>query len=180
MQLTVREITNNDIAFFISYWRNSDKEYLKSMGVDCNKIPSANDLTNMLRQQINSDYESKQTYALIWECNGEVIGHSNINEIEFGKTAKIHLHIWEEKNRKKGFGKILLKKSIAIFFEKFRLKEINCETFAENKAPIKSLQNLGFQFIKKYETIPNSISFKQEVNLWSLTKEKFNRLNLTS
>jgi two-component sensor histidine kinase len=63
------------------------------------------------------------------------IGSCNVNEIEFGKTANSHLHIWNTKNRKSGVGSYLLNESIALFFINLKLEQIVCEPKASNPAP---------------------------------------------
>src|SRR5436190_11634651 len=143
------------------------------MGVDLDKLPKRDDFIQMLTTQIQSDYRNKKSYALIWEVDGKQIGHSNINPIVFGNTAKMHLHIWKPDYRRKGVGTELVRKSLPFYFKNFELKEIICEPYALNPAPNKTLEKVGFKFVKRYTTVPGSVNFEQEVNQWSLSKENF-------
>lgn len=176
MEIKVREIEERDINLISDYWLKSDSDFLVGMGVDLEKLPKAEFFTKMLMHQISLPNGEKKSYALIWELDGIQIGHSNVNAIEFGKQAKMHLHLWKNDSRKKGMGTALVKKSLPLFFENLQLKKIICEPYALNPAPNKTLQKVGFDFIKKYRTIPGSINFEQEVNQWELTKEKFENL----
>ena len=81
-------------------------------------------------------------------------------------------------SRRKGIGLELLKMSIPYYFKQLNLKELICEPFADNPAPNKTLGKIGFEFIKKYRTVPGSLNFEQEVNQWRLTKEDYLKLNL--
>jgi RimJ/RimL family protein N-acetyltransferase len=90
----------------------------------------------------------------------------------------MHLHLWKSKNRKKGIGTELVRKSIPFYFENFKIEKLICEPYALNPAPNKTLEKIGFEFIKKYRTIPGSLNFEQDVNRWELTKEKFESLPL--
>lgn len=173
MSLIVREIEVKDIDSLLDYWYNSSDEHFLKMGADSSKLPNRNDFYNGLVKQINSPFQKKQAYALIWEENGVPIGHSNVNNIVFGKEAFMHLHVWNIDKRKKGSGTILIEKSLPFYFEKLQLETLFCQPYALNPAPNKTLENVGFEFVKKYTTIPGSLNFEQEVNLWKMTREHF-------
>ena len=178
--ITVREIQLKDIDLIADYWLKSDPVFLTQMGVDLNKLPTRSGLREMLTIQINSPITNKKTYALSWELNGMQIGHSNVNEIEFGEKATMHLHLWKLTNRNKGIGTELIKKSLPFYFEKLQLKKIICEPYALNTAPNKTLKKIGFEFIKKYKTIPGSLNFEQEVSRWELTKENYEKIKIVN
>lgn len=169
--LEVRELTENDIVHIADYWLNSDQDFLLNIGVDLNKLPSREELTEMLTTQIWLPYAEKSSLALIAEINGEPVGHCNVNEITFGLEAKMHLHLWNKNLRKKGLGTKMVLLSLPLFFEKLKLKTIWCEPYAENQAPNRTLRNIGFEFVKKYLTVPGSLNFEQEVNRYKLTKK---------
>ena len=103
------------------------------------------------------------------------VGHSNINDIVFGQQAYMHLHLWNPGDRQKGNGTYFIAGSLQYYFEKFRLEKIYCQPNAANDAPNKTLEKAGFTFIKKYETIPGWLNFKQHVNLWVMEKNKFQK-----
>lgn len=173
MSLIVREIKVKDIDLLLDYWYKSSDEHFLKMGADSTKLPNRNDFYNALVKQINSPFQKKQAYALIWEENSVPIGHSNLNNIVFGKEAFMHLHVWNIDKRKKGFGTTLVQKSLPFYFEKLQLETLYCQPYALNPAPNKTLENVGFEFVKNYITIPGSINFEQEVNLWKMSHTRF-------
>lgn len=170
MNITVRPIRESDIDKIAAYWLNSSDEHLIGMGVDLDKLPESSQFTEMLLQQISLPVKERMTYALIWEADGEAIGHCNVNKIVFEEEAFVHLHIWKTSFRQKGVGLELFKQSINLFFGHLNLKRIYCEPYAHNPAPNKTLEKAGFQYLKTYTTIPGSINFEQEVNCWVITK----------
>lgn len=105
------------------------------------------------------------------------IGHSNINKIKFGQEAYMHLHLWYGKTREKGMDTSFLTMTLPYYFETFKLKTLYCEPSAANSGPNKTLEKVGFDFIKTYETTRGWINFQRSVNRWSLTFEKFKVLN---
>lgn len=176
MNLNVREMEVEDVPLVVNYWMNAAPDFLVGMGVDLDKMPNNETLTNMLMVQSNTPIKERKSYALIWEMDGIPVGHSNVNNIEFAKTAKMHLHLWNAHNRKSGAGLQLIKKSIPLYFKNLQLERLVCEPYAENPAPNKTLKKAGFKFIKKHRTIPGYLNFEQEVNRWELTKFEFEDL----
>ena len=176
LDITVREIQLKDVDLIVDYWLNSDSNHLIGMGVDLNKLPTRDQLRSMLTEQVNCDLLDKKSYTLIWELDGKPVGHSNVNNIDYGNQATMHLHLWKSINRKKGTGTELVKKSLPFYFEKLKIKKLICEPYALNPAPNKTLQKVGFEFIKKHITIPGTLNFEQEVNRWELTKETYKEI----
>jgi len=171
--LKVREITNKDIPLISDYWVEADPAFLISMGVDLSKVPNREELEKMLTSQVETPINLKKSFALIWEINGVPVGHCNVNSIIFGNKAKMHLHLWKNDFRNKGDGLKLVRKSIPLFFDRLNLNLIECEPYAKNPAPNRTLEKAGFTFIKTYNTIPGSLNFKQDVNLWQLKKQDY-------
>src|SRR5688572_3070504 len=121
--LSVREMQQKDIDPIIQYWLTPEKEFLTGMGVDLNKIPAAEELRNMLQEQLDQPIEKKQSYCMIWEVDGIAVGHSNINNIIFGEEAFMHLHLWNNDVRQKGLGTELVKMTTPYFFKNLELKK---------------------------------------------------------
>ncbi len=173
MHLSVREIEERDVPRIASYWVDNDDDFMQSMGVDLNKLPTRAAVTEMLQSQLNNPYNEKQSYATIWEVDGEAVGHCNVNKIIFGQEAYMHLHIWDGSLRQKGMGVELVKKSLPLFFETLELNTIYCEPYALNPAPNKTLEKVGFVFEKEYVTTPGYLNFEQSVKRWRMDRSEF-------
>ncbi|HYM94110.1 MAG TPA: GNAT family protein [Chitinophagaceae bacterium] len=174
--LTVREIGKQDIIPITDYWLNSSPAFMQSMGVDLNKMPKKEQWREMLSEQLSQPYEEKKSYCIIWQAEDKAVGHSNINKINFGVEAYMHLHIWDENMRKKGFGTSFIKMTLPYFFSNYQLKKLYSEPYALNPAPNKTLAKAGFEFVKEYITTPGWLNFEQPVKLWVMNKEKFSKL----
>jgi RimJ/RimL family protein N-acetyltransferase len=173
--LSVREIRTSDIDLITDYWLNADAAFLTGMGVELSKMPSREEWTNMLREQILLPYTEKKSYCIIWEIDNIPVGHSNINKIKFGEEAYMHLHLWRTAERKKGTGTAFVKMTIPYFFKNFDLNYLYCEPYALNPAPNKTLEKIGFEFVRECVTTPGWLNFEQNVKLWRLGKEDFLR-----
>ena len=169
--LSVRELHTSDILLIADYWINSPDEHLVGMGVDLKKVPPREAFIEMLENQLSLPIEKRNAYAIIWEFNGIPIGHCNTNPTEYGEQANMHLHIWSDENRRNKIGSELLKMTIPLFFKNLSLKRLYCEPYALNPAPNKTLEKLGFTFVKEYTTIPGGINFEQPVKQWVLKSE---------
>ena len=126
----------------------------------------------MLSEQIEQPYAQKKAYCIIWLLDGAPVGHSNINQITFGEQAYMHLHLWKNDSRQRGLGTEFVRLTLPFFFENFRLKRLFCEPYALNPAPNRTLEKVGFQFVETYMAAEGTITFKQPVNKWSLTRDQ--------
>ncbi len=169
MHLSVREIEVEDFDRIADYWLHSDADFMKGMGVDISKIPGRDEWHEMLGQQVKQPYNEKQSYCLVWLLNDIPVGHSNINKIVFGEEAFMHLHLWNSINRRNGYGSAFVKSCLPFFFKNMQLHTIFSEPAAFNIGPNKTLEKVGFQFIKKYTCTPGWINTEQEVNLWKIS-----------
>ncbi len=171
MKLSTRELQASDIEKIVDYFVNSDEEFLKEMGADKSKLPQKKEWLEKLNLEFQKPYSKKEFYYIIWLLDDEAIGHTNVNNIEFKESAKMHLHLWKNDHRKAGLGYEFLKLSIPYFFKNLGLKKLVCEPYSENKAPNRVLEKLGFELVRTYETTPGWINFKQVVNRFELTEK---------
>ena len=146
------------------------------MGADIAKMLLGDEWENMLTEQINQSYKEKKSYCIIWLSDEKPVGHSNVNKILFGEEAYMHLHVWKADKRQKGMGTALLKMSLPYFFDNLQLKKLYCEPYALNPAPNKTLDKVGFTFIKEYTTVPGILNFEQSVKLWELSGASFRKM----
>ncbi|WP_420582216.1 GNAT family N-acetyltransferase [Reichenbachiella sp.] len=173
MKTATHEMTPADAEQVVDYFSNADAAYLNGMGADQSKLPPREEWITAIQQELDKPFEKKQLYYVIWEVDGKAIGHSNINNISFGKEAFMHLHIWDQENRRFGNGLELVKQSIPKYFENFQLETLRCEPYAGNPAPVRLLEQVGFEFVEIYETTPSIICFPQEVRRYEMSKERF-------
>jgi len=179
MKLSVRELKAEDIEKIVDYFVYADEDFLKGMGADKSKLPNKDHWIKKLNLELQKPYEEKEFYYIIWLADNEPIGHSNVNNIAFNKSAKMHLHLWKPNLRQNGLGFKLLQLTIPYYFEKLNLIKVICEPFSENSAPNRTLKKLGFVLTRTYETIPGWINFKQIVNRYELTKAQFEQSKIS-
>ncbi len=169
--MSVREMEPKDIERVVSYFVDADADFLLGMGADKSKLPTREKWVKSLRLELSKPYSEKSYYYIIWCLDGQPVGHSNVNLIEYGRNATMHLHLWQNRIRKKGLGFNFLRMTIPLFFEKLKLQKLICEPFAENIAPNRALKKMGFDFIKTYETKPGPINLLQFVNRYELRRD---------
>ncbi len=94
-KLSVRQLEINDLEFIVDYFLKSDSDFLLVMGVDISKLPSREEWLNILTSNFYLDLDKKTFFYIIWLLDNEPVGHCNINKIDFGIEAYMHLHLWE-------------------------------------------------------------------------------------
>jgi ribosomal-protein-alanine N-acetyltransferase len=174
--LTVRELHTNDIPALVNYWMRASPDFLTGMGVDLAKLPSAKDFSERLNSQLLLPVDKRVSYCLIWELDGERVGHCNTNPTFFGNEAMMHLHMWNSENRGAGYGLEFVNLSLPHFFKTLQLKKLISEPYALNPSPNKTLNKAGFELVKEYTTVPGSLNFEQPVKRWELTVERYRSL----
>ena len=168
--LHVRPLQSEDLDNLLDYWYQATEEHLRGMGADPAKLPARADFRAMLMSQLATPVPERRAYALIWELDGQGIGHTNTNPTFFGDYAHMHLHLWQGDHRRRGLGVELVKRSLPIFFRELELQKLYCEPYALNPAPNATLPKAGFRFEQEYHTIPGSINFPQRVKRWVIDR----------
>jgi [ribosomal protein S5]-alanine N-acetyltransferase len=153
------------------YLSKTDEEYL-TMGIDKTKLLSKENWIKLLVTELQkNDKKNEKMFIVIWELDNKSIGHSMINDLEYGKFGFCHLHMWKATQRKKGMGEYFMIESLKIFFKEFEFQEIFCTPNSMNPAPNKCLLKIGFKFIETQVKTPGYIQFEQEVNLYSIDQK---------
>jgi RimJ/RimL family protein N-acetyltransferase len=173
MSISVREMKLEDSEGIVDYFLKADPEFITGMGAYPEKLPERDKWLEILHSEFRKPYREKSFYYIIWVYDHKPVGHSNINDIIYGQDARMHLHLWHTDVRSKGLGLQFLSQTIPYYFKNFRLKKINCDPYALNPAPFKTLEKVGFEFIKEYETTPGWINFHQTVKHYELSRERF-------
>ena len=96
MILSVRELQHSDIEKIVDYFVHSNARFLKRMGADKNKLPSREEWIKKIELELQKTNRDKTFYYIIWLIDDQAIGHSNIDKIEFGKTATMHFALMEK------------------------------------------------------------------------------------
>lgn len=174
-ELETREMGPGEETRVIDYFLNSDTAFLKGMGVDPARLPDRDRWTGLIREDMERTLEARQFYYLLWVADGEPVGHSNINKIEFGHRAFMHLHLWRPDLRRSGLGQHFIRACISRYFTVFKLERLICEPYVRNPGPNKTLEKAGFTLVKTHDTVPGWINFHQTVNRWILTRNRWKK-----
>jgi RimJ/RimL family protein N-acetyltransferase len=162
--------SREEYELMLDYFYKADDPFLRGMGVDRLKLPERDKWLETLLADHEKPGEERDRFYLIWIFRGERVGHSSINKIVPGIEAFIHLHLWNAQLRRAGLGTEFVCKSANFYFERFNLQKLVCEPWAENPAPNRVLEKLGFTFVRRYRTIPGVIAYEQEVNRYELRR----------
>jgi RimJ/RimL family protein N-acetyltransferase len=164
--------SREDYELMLDYFYNADDRFLNGMGVDRMKLPERARWVEALLIDHEKPDNERDRFYLVWIFRGCRVGHSSINKIVPGTEAFIHLHLWNSQLRRGGLGTEFVRRSASFYFERFNLKKLVCEPYAENPAPNRVLEKLGFAFVRRYWTIPGVLTFEQDVNRYELRRPR--------
>jgi RimJ/RimL family protein N-acetyltransferase len=145
--LSVRPLAPEDFDQFINYWFGLSPAEIERLGVASDRLPSADRMRSDLEAMLAAADENVRSFVLAWCVNGEAIGHSSLKDIVAGECGNIHLHMWRADLRGKGYGPHLFCLAVLDFYRRFDLKRMVCEPKADNPAPNRLLQRIGFPLV---------------------------------
>ena len=169
-QLLVRPAEKSELHHIVRYFHGLTPSELTAMGTDSTLLPSAEQWQKNLEKEHALPATQQRLFYLLWCIGNGPVGHSNLSHIQWGKTAKMHLHLWAPSQRQKGWGKQFVRQCLPLYFERFELQELICEPLAANPGPNCLLPQLGFDFERKYRTTPGPINPEQMVNRYRLVR----------
>jgi len=153
----------------VSYFYDADDAALRAMGVERARLPERNEWLRRMASESEREPCDQNMCFVVWRRDGRSVGHSSMSRIAYREEGYAHLHMWDESKRGRGFGTVFMQASIDIYVQRFSLKRVISEPYADNPGPNKLLPKLGFVLVKRYRTIPGVINFEQDVNRWQLT-----------
>jgi RimJ/RimL family protein N-acetyltransferase len=120
---------------------------MERMGVAIDRMPPAKQIRENLEPILSSPNNSAHSSVLAWCLDSEAIGHSSLKDIVPGESGNIHLHLWRADLRGRGHGPRFFCLAAIDFYDRFQLKRMWCEPKADNPAPNRLLQRLGFPLL---------------------------------
>jgi RimJ/RimL family protein N-acetyltransferase len=157
-----------DLGARIDYFHDATEEHLRTMGVDRALLPGKETWRARIEEDFARPIRERTGYALVWELDGNMVGFSSTDQIEFGTQAFMHLHILATEDRRAGMGSEFVKLSAAAYFRAFALERLYCQPNAFNIAPNRTLQRAGFRYEFTKQLQPSPINFPQPVTRWLL------------
>jgi RimJ/RimL family protein N-acetyltransferase len=169
-ELAVRPLRPEDIPRIVDYWTKATAEDLRRMGADPAKIPAKEQLTaSLLRLCATPESELPNFYS-VWLVDGRAVGYSSLKNIVHGDRGEMHLHMWDDSLRGKGYGAVLFCLSAVDFYTRFRLKDVICEPSSSNPMPNRMLQRIGFPLVKTYVGASSELSMVCELNRYQIDR----------
>lgn len=161
MTITVRPMTLQETALIIEYFHEATPEHLEMLGVDPTRLPPALQWQRLYEQILDLPVEQRNSFLVSWLSDETFLGFSTADKISFGQQANMHLHITHPSLRKQGIGVECVRKTVELYFQVLKLKQLFCEPSAFNVAPNRTLQKAGFAYVKTHMTVPGPLNFHQ-------------------
>ena len=171
MDLSVRPVAAEDFDGFINYWVGLSPEEIERLGVAIDCLPTVDRMRADLEAILAAQDEAVRNFILAWCIDGEAIGHSSLKEIVPGQFGSIHLHMWRADLRGKGHGAHLFCLAAVDFYKRFNLKRIVCEAKADNPAPNRLLQRIGFPLVSTRIGRSSELSTICKLNSYDIVRE---------
>jgi RimJ/RimL family protein N-acetyltransferase len=162
-----------DYHAMIDYFLGLTQADTQLMGIDPAKLPARTEWFESAWRdhQLSNDDPRRDRFYIGFVMGGQLIGHSSINHITWGRQANGHLHLWAPRVRRRGLGSECFRQAVSAYFERFELQTLIVEPHAQNPAPNRVVEKLGFRFVRKYRGVPGQINVEQEINRWEMDRD---------
>ncbi len=168
MVLLVREMTAEDVDVIIDYFHGSSAEHLELLGVDPTRLPDRARWRERYLRELQLPVPERSVALVLWESDGQPVGFSTADKIQLGVQAHMHLHVVDPLRRGDGIGISSVRQTAALYFRTLSLQRLFCEPNAFNAAPNRTLQRVGFRYVKTHRTVPGPLNYHQAVTRWVL------------
>ena len=166
----VREMALEEVDLVIDYFHGSTPEHLEVLGVDPKRLPSRELWREFYAGEFEKAVHDRSALLIIWELDDVPVGFSTADKITYGEQAYMHLHVIDPQQRRSGIGSACVRETTDLYFKALSLQRLFCEPNAFNVAPNRTLQGVGFRYVKTHETVPGPLNYHQPVTRWVLEK----------
>jgi RimJ/RimL family protein N-acetyltransferase len=170
VSLLVREMAIHEVELIVDYFHGSTPEHLDLLGVDPERLPAPERWRAWYGAEYERPVEERSTVLVIWELDGAPVGFSTADKITFGEQAYMHLHVMAPDKRRSGIGTRCVRDTVDFYFRRLALKRLFCSPNAFNLAPNRTLQAVGFKYLRTHMTVPGPINYHQAVTEWVLER----------
>lgn len=142
--INIQDFSFDDIDLHLNYWYRSPPDFMKSLKIDINKLPSERIMREILEEHVNNVKDGiKKSHILSIKHINKTIGVHELTHLTINNSAIMHAHIWNSDYRGIGIGPISYLLAMKVFFLRFNLKEIRFETPLHNISARKIKEKLG-------------------------------------
>jgi RimJ/RimL family protein N-acetyltransferase len=170
VSLLVREMAIHEVELIVDYFHGSTPEHLDLLGVDPQRLLAPERWRAWYGAEYERPVEERSTVLVIWELDGAPVGFSTADKITFGEQAYMHLHVMDPDKRRSGIGTRCVRDTVDFYFRRLALKRLFCSPNAFNLAPNRTLQAVGFKYLRTHMTVPGPINYHQAVTEWVLER----------
>jgi RimJ/RimL family protein N-acetyltransferase len=171
--ITVREMRLDEVDLVVDYFHTASPEFLDTLGVDPTRLPEPVVWRQRYADEFEQPIDRRASLLVIWESDEGAVGFSTADKIAYGRHAHMHLHVVDPDRRNRGVGSAAVTATVRLYFDLLRLERIFCEPNAFNVAPNRTLQRVGFDYVKTYRTVPGRLNYHQAVTRWVLERDRF-------
>jgi len=166
VDVSVRQMELAEAQLIIDYFHTATPEHLEFIGVDPTRLPDPGRWMDAYAAEYSRPIQERDSILVAWETNGELVGFSTADKIQFGHEAYMHLHILDAQHRRSGTGLRCLRETVRLYLDLLELDRLFCEPNAFNVAPNRTLQRAGFRYVMTHMTVPGRLNYHQPVTRW--------------
>jgi RimJ/RimL family protein N-acetyltransferase len=170
-QLVLRDLEPADIDALVAYWHDADPEYLDFLGVDRDKLGTADDTRRRFESLIRTGEPDQERIAFVSTLGGVVTSYTNFHLVGPDENY-MHAHIIRPAARGKGLASSSFANLMGVVFREFpQIDQLLLVTQPHNEAINRMLTKVGLTFERRWYDDPDGLPRPGWFNLFRFTRQ---------
>lgn len=177
-EVVLRDLDEDDIETFVSYWHESPPEHLDFLGVDRKKLGTPADTRERFWRSIRSGDPRQERVVFVVTVDGRPVAYTNVHFVSPAKNY-IHGHVVDEELRDRGLASLMSLRVIEVVFREFAIDRLILQTRATNDRINHVLEKLGLEFAPRHLTEPDGLPTPGDFRVCEIDRDFARQLRAT-
>lgn len=170
-ELVLRDLEPDDIPALVAYWVDADPAYLDFLGVDREKLGTADDIRQRFEAQIRTGDPDQERIAFVSTLDGVVTSYTNFHFLS-PEENYMHAHVIRPSARGKGMASSSFANLMRVVFEQFpRVEHLLLVTQPHNDRINHVLTKVGLTHERRWYDEPDGLPLPGWFNVFTLTRQ---------
>ena len=170
-ELVLRDLEPGDIEALVAYWVDADDEYLDFLGVDREKLGTADDIRQRFASLVRTGDPDQERVAFVSTLDGVVTSYTNLHFVSPDENY-MHAHIIRPGARGKGLASSSFANLMGIVFREFpQVDQLLLVTQPHNEGINRVLTKVGLNFERRWYDEPDGLPRPGWFNVFTFTRQ---------
>jgi RimJ/RimL family protein N-acetyltransferase len=169
-EVVLRDLEPADIDALVAYWVDADPAYLDFLGVDRQKLGTADDIRRRFASLIRTGAPDQERVAFVSTLDGVVTSYTNFHFVRPDENY-MHAHIIRPAARGKGLASSSFANLMRVVFREFpQVDQLLFVTQPHNEGINRMLAKVGLTFERRWYDEPDGLPLPGWFNVFTFSR----------